>query len=407
MKKRALLIDAFSTVHVGNGALVDNTYKLVKEFFGENVDVLTIDVAPNIGRFPHVYEDIFCDYQGSKWSKLKVAILVSLVSLVEVPNAVLTKGRFHFPWPARIRDQLNVIEKSSVCVSLSGETINDHYYPHMYLRLLFYWIAILQGKKFVLFPQSIGPVFRPISKLLLRLCLGKSEYAIARDRKSYETAKELWKGCPIQIVFSPDVAVTQDSTVVKISVRKTNKQLLGLTVSDIPRAEMDFKGEYLEDIAESIRRSVDASKFEIVLMPSNYAHGRVSSDYKQCLKAKSLLEGLGYDVCILDDRIYHPEEYQGMQRSLYAFITTRMHVGILGTSAGVPTIMINTQHKIRAYMNLIGREDCVVELSELREKLDGAITYVIQDNARLRSDLVAANSKLREEVRRVVRQVLI
>lgn len=406
MTKRALLIDAFSTVHVGNGALIDNTYKLVDRVYPGNVDVLTIDTKPNVGRFSNVYEDLFVDYRGGKWGKLKVAILVFLIAIIEVPNAFLFKGKVRFPWGARVRTQLDIIQRSDCCVSLSGETINDHYFPHMYLRLIIYWIAILQGKKFVLFPQSIGPIFRRRSIALLRLCLGKAAYVVARDMKSLETAKMIWEGCPIKVTFSPDVAVTQDSKRQSISCAKTGKRLVGLTVSDIPREEMGFQGEYLECIVSAVKKSIDAAAYEIVLMPSNYIHGGISNDYRQCLKAKEMLEQSGYDVSIIENKIYHPDFYQGMQKSLFAFITTRMHVGILGTSAAVPTVMINTQHKIRAYMNLIGREDCVVELKELDSNLSQVIEYVLRENERLRGELESANFRLRDEVLRVTQMVL-
>lgn len=406
MNNRALLIDAFSTVHVGNGALIDNTYKLVAANFKGEVDVLTIDTKPNVGRFDRVYEDIFSDYSGGKWNKLKVALLVLLVFLVEAPNSYLFKGRIRFPWGGRLRKQLDVINSSSLCVSLSGETINDHYYPHMYLRLLIYWLPILQGKRFVLFPQSIGPVFKPLSKFLLRLCLGKAEYAIARDKKSYETACELWKNCPIKVEFCPDVAVTQNSEAQDFTVSKTDRPLVGLTVSDIPRAEMGFNGDYLNAIVSAVAASVDKERFEIVLMPSNYVHGRMSNDYKFCLAAKESLEQRGYVASILENRIYHPDEYQGLQRKLYAFITTRMHVGILGTSAAVPTVMINTQHKIRAYMELMGRGDCVVELNRLQDDLPKCIEFVLKNNEGLRFELKKKNAELRNQVESVLARIV-
>lgn len=394
---KVLMIDAFSTLHVGNGALIDNTYKLCKEHIGDQVEIISIDAETNKGRFPVVLDDIFTGYGGSTLKKLTHALAITIFITAEYINTVLFNGRIHLPWARRYRRMLEALDRSDICVSLSGETINDHYRPHMYLRLITYYLAVLKGKKFIIFPQSIGPIFRPLTRWLLRKTLGRAHAIIARDRESLALAKTLWADCRVEVLFSPDVATTQESSAKPLPVASARKKVIGLTVSDIPRNEMEYRDDYLQNLLDGLCSALAKDTYQILIMPSNYKHDGFSKDYLVCLDAKRILEERGFDVTILKNEIIHPDVYQGMQRSLFAFISTRMHVGILATSAGVPTLMINTQHKIRSYMSLVGMEDFVLELRSL-EKVPEKVTALLEQNAALRVALGTNTNRLREQV---------
>ncbi|MGJ7562526.1 polysaccharide pyruvyl transferase family protein [Variovorax sp. GB1R11] len=398
MIKNFLLIDAFSTLHVGNGALIENTYNLVRENGGESINILSIDPQTNIGHFPNVYEDIFKKYNGGAFQKLSFALSLGWFFCVELINTIAFRSKLRLPWGEGKRKLLDLIDESDVCISLSGETINDHYFPHMYQRVLIYWLAILKKKDFIIFPQSIGPIFRPISRYLLRLTLGNSRFIIARDKQSLEVATLLWEGKPAKIFFCPDVAVMQDSNQIQSELKKASKKLLGVTVSDAPKAEMGITGDYLQELYRAIGLTFPAEEYEILMMPSNYSHSGVSKDYQACQIAMEIFIENGYSARILENRLHYPQEFQGIQKSLFAFISTRMHVGILATSAGIPTFMINTQHKILSYMENIEMQSYVSGIDEPENVLIEKLEKIRDLNEQIRLKLIAANQKMRAEV---------
>jgi len=324
---------------------------------------------------------------------------------VEFINITVFGDKLPLPWKGKYRDFLDAIDECDVCVSLSGETINDYYYPHMYLRLLTYYLAILKHKEMILFPQSIGPVFKPLSKYLLRKVFGKAKVIVARDELSLKVAKELWANCKAKVVFSPDVAVTQESEVLPLDGFKVSKKVIGLTVSDIPKAEMGISNEYLDTLIDKVLKVFPSSDYSILLMPSNYKYGDLSGDYVYCLKAKEMLEAKKYTVDILKNEVIHPDVYQGYQKSLFAFISTRMHVGILASSAGIPTVMINTQHKIKAYMDIMHMGDYVVEVRDLESNLEKTLESLKLQNDNLRIELVKNNKMLRNSVHTCLSQL--
>ena len=376
---KVLLIDAFSSLHVGNGALIDNTYKMCKRYLSNDVDILTIDVKTNEGRFENVKEDYFSKYGGGSVNKLKISFFIIFFYFFEFINIKFFRNKIIFPWPRGLKNIRNCIADSDVCVSLSGETINDHYYPHMVLRVLIYNLAIVSGKKFVFFPQSIGPIYRGWSKLLLRFFLGRSAVIMARDQKSLALSRKIWGDKNTLIIFCPDVAFSQESECLSLSCASSDKKVIGLTVSDMPREEVGFYGTYIENIVVSIREVFDSEKYMILIMPSNYSKKGASKDYKVGLEALDALKLEGYEVSILEDKIYHPEVFQGFQKSLELFISMRMHVGILAVSAGIPTVMINTQYKIREFMRLVGMNSLVVEMDDLSE-LSTSLKVVRDEN---------------------------
>src|SRR5690606_1518843 len=119
---------------------------------------LSIDAPTNEGRFPVILTDIFTGYGGTFAQKLGKALSIIIFCCAEYINTILFNEKIRFPWTKPFKDFLAAVDRADICISLSGETINDHYRPHMYLRLLTYYLAILKGKKFIVFPQSIGPV---------------------------------------------------------------------------------------------------------------------------------------------------------------------------------------------------------------------------------------------------------
>ncbi|MCP5197108.1 MAG: polysaccharide pyruvyl transferase family protein [Gammaproteobacteria bacterium] len=409
MHKRTLLIDSFSTLHVGNGALIENTYKLVKKYSKSDIDILSIDPATNKGIFENVYEDVFSRYKGNSLerkgsAKEKAFFSLSILwfFLVEATNEILFNGKLSFPWGENKKNLIRLINSANFCISLSGENINDHYYPHMYQRLLTYWLTIIKGKIFIVFPQSIGPIFRSFTRFFLRLSLGKAKYILARDNQSFQLASSIWKDKPVKILFCPDVAITQESDRVEIKNFKDDKKVIGLTVSDIPKVEIKYNGEYLDKIIMSLTKVHSADEYNFLVMPSNYIHGGLSKDYLICKQAQQKLVNLGYSAAILDNRLYYPSEYQGIQKSLFSFITTRMHAGILATSASVPTIMVNTQYKIRSYMNLIDMDEYVIELGEIDNLLDEKIRKIIEKNIEIKEKLSKNNLILRQRIEEVI-----
>lgn len=398
MSKKVVFIDAFSAIHVGNGALLDNSYKIALEKFKANdVVIITSDPETNRGRYKNIVEDVFSDYPNNYCMKLIWAFLFFVNCTFFYMYKKLGVPKWAWLLGARFRKIALAIEKSDIVVSISGESINDHFAPQMYMRCYLFYLCIRLGKDFYVFPQSIGPIFRNTSKKALRLFLSGSKVIFSRDIESFKLSQEIWEGKPVNVVYCPDVAVTQESIKDEsLAIFNRGKKVVGITLSDVPD-ELAGGAGYSEKVVSTICNVLDPDKYCILIMPSNYKRDGISCDYKICEQAYQEFLLQGFEVDILQNMVIHPDKYQGIQRSLYLFISSRMHVGILATSAAIPTIMLNTQHKIRGYMKNIGMEDFVIEYGDIESQLPVLIRRCIEQeqHAIICSQLFLKNQQMR------------
>jgi len=103
-----------------------------------------------------------------------------------------------------------------------------------------------------------------------------------------------------------------------------------------------------------------------------------------------------FETSILENRPYFPDEYTALLSQLEFFISTRMHVAIMATTAFTPTIAINTQHKIMGYMKNIEMEHFCVEYAELNTIYDLSLE-ILNSREKIVINLKNANAKLKKE----------
>ena len=405
MSEKIVFIDAFSTIHVGNGALLDNSFKIASQRFKTNdITIVTSDPETNKGRYENIIEDVFSNYPTNNFSKLIWAILFfsnfSLFFIYQklgIPQRLWILG-------TRYRKIASAIAESDIVISISGESINDHFAPQMYMRCYLFYLSIKLGKDFYVFPQSIGPIFRSTSKKALRFFLSGAKTIFCRDMESFKLSQDIWKSEPVDVVYCPDVAVTQDSAKDEsLAIFNSGKKVVGITLSDVPD-EIAGSAGYYEKMVKTICQSLNSDEHCILMMPSNYKRIGTSRDYEICTRAYQELLAQNFEVEILQNKAIHPDHYQGIQKSLSLFISSRMHVGILATSAAVPTIMLNTQHKIRGYMKNISMEDFVIEYDEIESRLPALVARCIEptQHSEIREQLYSKNQEMRRMVMKIV-----
>ncbi len=414
MSKKILLMDTLSTIHVGNGALLENTIKLSQEAFGKcEFDIITMDKETNSLKFDEktLYDPMF----GKFWFGLgKIGKIVwALKNTLFMSLHVLNENTFKIDskkltFTNEQKRAIEAIEKNDICISCGGEIISDTFYQALSFWLFTYWLAIKKGKKFILFPQSVGPLKKWWTRKLVYHALKNAHLYVGRDKPSYETLLSLGFDKD-KVMFVPDVAIQQEIGNAEIHdyFKDKTKKIIGITISNPPHGEMGKKVDFIQEIGSQVEK-LDNNEYKILIMPSNYIRDGISTDYALCLKLKERLENK-FEVAILDNRPYFPDEYTSLLAKLEFFISTRMHVAILATSAFTPTIAINTQHKIMGYMKNIDMEHFCVEyenldtIYNLSQEIEGTREQMVENlriaNAKLKKEHEIFVSKLKEIVK--------
>ncbi|NPA44919.1 MAG: polysaccharide pyruvyl transferase family protein, partial [Chlorobi bacterium] len=408
-------LDALSSIHVGNGVLLENSIALMQKAIPDSeFSILSMDKKTN----EIIYNDVNYTMFGVFWrgkgkvKKVLWIVLHVLFVFIQIVNQYTFKiDPVKLSFNNYQRTAFRKIKESDVCISIIGEAINDNFYQALYFWLFKYWITMRLGKKFILLPQSIGPLNNRINKFFVYHFLKKADLLVARDEKSFEKLKELGFKQK-QIAYSIDVGIMQTAEAASrypvnayFNEHKERK-VIGLTLSKFP-SEIKVDVDYLSIIINGIRKVVNPDDFNILIMPSNYILDGESNDYKLCKKAKHLLSQ-DYNVEILPNRVFFPKEYTTLLSQLYFFISTRMHVTILAASQYIPTLAVSSQHKITGFMRNIGQEELALQLDEI-DRIADKIEYVISNrddiSLSIKNNVIEQKKSLEELVKRIQKVV--
>lgn len=402
MKKKVLILDAFSYLHIGNGALLDDSVKAL-EMTGEELDIFVHskdfkNIRERYPRSDYAWYERRWENKG-RFGKYWWILTNHIFILLQILNELTFKvNPLFFCLNKTQKQAFRQILDSDVCISINGESINDGMRRTLPTLLFTYWFAIRKKKKMILFPQSIGPLESKFYQRMVYKALKDAKLMVGRDAESFKKLKELGFK-EEQIMFSIDVAVLQgilpkEEVPIERYFITSNKKTVGVTISQFPK-EVEHNVDIMREIVSSINETLSPAEYRILVMPSNYVENGVSPDYKLCTRIYEELSKR-YDTAILENKMHYTDEYTTLLSQLDFFITTRMHVMILATSQSTPTIAICSQHKIKGYMQNIDMGEYAIypaEIANLQEKIAyvkdnrDAVSQKIHDNVeKLRRD---------------------
>ena len=379
--KNILLIDGVSCKHIGNGILLEETIKVAERLYRpESITVVTSDYSNCTHK--NKYHDIF-SYEVKQKSKLQ--------KIFWLPKYIvfITKLFLSEYFSVQTNDvTVTAIKRADLILAMSGEWLNGHYYPEMYMRAIIAFIVSLKHT-FIIFPQSIGPL-NTRQRRILSILLSRIETVYARDMASQKEATQIFN--KEKIKFCPDVCINKYKKE-KFQKWKEAEITVGVTISSTP-PEIISKYPLHVEIFNVLKRF---QKLNVKILPSNYDNMVVSQDYEISLKLNKLLKDEGMNVQILDNKIHALDFFESELSKCNLVISSRMHVSILSCVLGIPNIGINTQRKIREFHKMIDHDEYVFDLNEINgiekilENFDQS-AYEFHQN-KLRSGLDKLNDK--------------
>lgn len=406
--KNFLIVDANSPAHVGNGVLLASSINVIRRAFPDAaIRFLSMEMTT-----PALITGLSYDafpFRFPVHASISRKVLWVMQEIAFIMMHIFNRCTFRFkPSTLCIRgykkDAFRKIEEADIVVSITGEAINDRTRTTLPFYLFTYWLAISLGKKMVIFPQSIGPLSRSWTREMTAFVLKRCALVFGRDRYSMGELDGL--GISQSIAqFSPDVGVIQpyvpldEATRILESqeIRLSNKRLVGISVSR-PKEEGIADINHIEVILKSIKQTLSPSDTHLLILPANMpVNDHDFGDLPECEAFAAALPEFHFDI--LAPRIYRPEEYKGILALLDLFITSRMHVSILSTMVGTPTITLNTQRKLHGYMSNIGQERYSLNLDNLSaESLSAAINNALAEREVIRESLRVSSEKMEREI---------
>ena len=402
MKKKILILDAFTTKHVGNLALLDSTLRLITNRLPDvNVEISAFDPESISATYPSylVHECLWAQPLSRLNRRDRLIWIVREIVWILVHLSSLLIGRLRgkeinptlYTSDERKIRFLHAVKSADVAVSISGEMISPVFRKRLPFFLIQYLISILSGTSVVLFPQSIGKFHRGILALFTRSILNRCAYVMPRDELSLQNVQHL-KIKPSVVKLVPDIAITQeyahksitDSVLACAGMVHERRPYVGVTISEFNRIDYLAYRKTLAEMCRYVCRSLNGS---VILFSPNMPYRGERSDYETAIELKEEI-GAEYNVTLLNET-FTPAIFKGLLSRMDFFISSRMHASILATMAGTPTIVINSQPKLKGYMNMIGQEEwaLTVETAADSSMLIAKLQRLIEQSSETRREL--------------------
>lgn len=294
------------------------------------------------------------------------------------------------------KDQiLATIQNASVVVDISGDIISDDYGKRTSIgALLSIAICKMLGKKYIIFPQSIGP-FSGISAVFARVILSKVDLIMAREKITYKILENLGvKNCKLV----PDLAFLLESKIpmeVEKITKPGNKRIVGVNLNYlIDKRDKESKNAYFEKKVELISY-IKKHYHPILFFIPHVINPLSGEDDIRLIKEIKKLHLK--DVFYFDQRDYSVEEIKGIIGKCDIFIGSRMHSNISSISQNVPTLAIGYSHKYFGIMELMGMRKYVIDYRHF--KVQDAINKfnsLWKNQLKIREGLQKKNKKIKQ-----------
>ncbi len=251
------------------------------------------------------------------------------------------------------------LRASDLLISGGGSLLQDT----TSVRSLVYYLAIVRmglkaGVPVMFYAQGIGPLRRPISKVLTKMVANRVSCITVRDTAS----RDLLKGIgvnkpPIEVTADPAYALRAPSPERISEIRERagikDEQTVGFALR-----RWGVPGSPGPDLfAEAADRIVEQTGSKIVFIPM-----QPPDDLNYSNDVANLMKQRGRAVVV--DEPLSPQETLGLVGSLNALAAMRLHALIFAAAAGgVPITAFSYDPKVTQLMKGLGQDAYNIELS--------------------------------------------
>ncbi len=265
-------------------------------------------------------------------------------------------------------------------------------------RSLAYYISVvalakLLGKPVIFYAQGVGPINRPLSRLLMRLVANRVDLITLRDEDSWQLLREIGVNRPeIRVTSDPVFALRPlpqdyESVDTKLAeIINPDKPVLGVSVRQWPALE-----GYQPELACCLDE-LALQGYQILFIPMAYpddlaASQRVASFMKR--------------PAVLLDEDLSSREHLALISRMNFIIGMRLHALVFAASMGVPFAGISYDPKVDAFLKQFRLRPLPLQHEEMKKQTE----QLINDD-QLRHRIAEASSGLRHQAEENARLAL-
>lgn len=351
-------------------------------------------------------------YSKKVYLNNNIAYLVLLALLLKIIPSKSFKSRIikkYYP--------LSKISEADIIGAISGgDSFSDIYgLGRLFYVLLPQLLVIIMGKKLILLPQTIGPFYGWIARILAKYILSHSAMIYMRDMAGVDEIKYLL-GKKINhenIKFSYDVAFIVEPYLPKVlklsncEIYSLKAPIVGFNISGLlymggyTRDNMfNLRINYKELVNKIIEYMIEIKGVTLILIPHVFGYTPNSeSDSKVCAEVYDQLKNKYGDKLYSVNGCYNQNEIKYIIGMCEYFIGSRMHACIAAVSQHIPAISIAYSRKYYGVMDTIGMAKYVADMRIMDEEqiikmIDSAYECRAEINKQLSSKMPEVKTKV-------------
>ncbi len=384
--RKILITNTTISWNKGSAAQVISVVNILKRFFPD-IEFTLLSYCPELdSSYCSRYGINLISFSNKKYQKFRTLLLVYsfglfLTVLRSAFYSFLHTIGFNKNYLTVNDKHVRVYAEADLILDLSGDSFSD-WKNRSIMNVLALLPAILLGKRFVLFSQSIGP-FNFVTLPFARFCLEKSNLIVIREeitRRYLECIgiknRHLSLAADCAFLLEPPSSTRVLEILKAHHISEQDRPLVGISVSGF-MLDQFFKGydiQYFSIMSEITDYIVQSKKAYVVLLPHSITPCYWGNDDVNAIKGVYRLVKNKRNVKLVDGD-HDPIELKGIIGCCDFFIGCRMHANIAAISQNIPTIALGWSRKYYGIMKRVGMEEYVcnlenLSLEELKAKID-------------------------------------
>jgi len=419
--KVCLLGASFDTGNLGVSALAESSVKLIRRRWpGSGIILWGEGYQPARHTLPDTIAPIEVETIPIRFSR---NIFLPYHFLRFALGSLLARMACALGWknfPRRSNSWFSRVYDAPIALDITGgDSFSDIYGFRRFLRgFLRKWLVIMQGKKFIMLPQTYGPFNRRITRVMARYILRRCDAIYCRDLSGVKSVNDL-VACPARqdrVKHCPDLAFVLEARPPRhmdltclAEQRRGNTTLIGLNISGLL-----YNGGYTQDNMFGLKcdyRRLISRLLEVFLAEENIAVVLVPHVFpppQMAVESDPAASRLIYDQFKdkYPRRIFFLDSPCDQAQVKYIiglcdfFIGSRMHACIAALSQNIPTIGLAYSDKFQGVFDTADMRDYVLDMRHLpKEEIITRIRTAFTGRA-------AAAQRLREVIPLVRRRLI-
>lgn len=267
--------------------------------------------------------------------------------------------------------------------------------------------ALLLDKKYVFFPQTIGPFNARLSKRIAGFILKKAEHVYVREEYSEQIARKILPRDKVTLTVDMAFLMNPDKKKIKKFIKSEN--IIGINISGLLYSNSWYRkllknqeNRYRKLIRELITYFVKEKKLNVMLIPHDYKFKEIDGggDDLACKAVyKDFKDKYPSRISMVNEEL-NEKQIKGVISACDFFIGSRMHACIAAISTKVPTCPIAYSHKFKGIMKTINLESAVCNLKNQSNK------EIINQIKKMYKERKKIKNKLKKTIPRIIKQTM-